>query len=273
MRKGRGVFTIDAGTAGGIAEGAQIRVFADRIFSTKSQHLIIRVTEAFPFHSIATGSDDTFQTMQPTLERCYGALVPECPGEIDHTVIQWYGTNKIAKWTNFLAGNFNYGVTQSREASAHLRVRPEGEGYSFELCDPFVSKYFKWVPRQGPTISQGPPFDCILRGIAHYDQHLRRKPDEISDFTSKSLVTLEMYRLRFSVDPQTSRFTVGSENLIVDGNVVLNDLGDREPDTSGRTLYGFKIENRSTVPIYVYLYFFDNSNFSIRKQMPLHSSF
>jgi hypothetical protein len=97
----------------------------------------------------------------------------------------------------------------------------------------------------------------IIKGAAHYYWHLRRSPEKN---TLRKKVDIEFNRLE-----PTGEFDDELEDILEPAgeNLIQNGVVDIEADKI--TPYGLTIRNKVNVPLYIALFFFDNSDLSIGK--------
>jgi hypothetical protein len=143
------------------------------------------------------------------------------------------------------------------EASLVLQLNDQGRVY-FTVTDPRVTDHGL------SRLDQDIPLDnleSIIRAAQHYHWHLLRENPNFSFSNNARLdskVTLDFYKLQ-----QTGMFGKSIGGPIekdMDGqDVIVKVVADNT------TWYGIELKNKTTVPFYPYLFFFDNSDLSIRE--------
>jgi hypothetical protein len=150
---------------------------------------------------------------------------------------------------------------------AELDITFDGDQVVFNILNPQVTQYgLMQMPfRRNPTYNDVFP---VIHASAHYYRHLRLNN------ASKSLqnqIELVFTRLEEAEetdeDLNTIHKPVGS-NLNVAGVVDLIIDPNDDPDDP-RDLYGIKIVNNSNFDLYPSLFYFDNSDLSISKSIPV----
>ena len=146
------------------------------------------------------------------------------------------------------------------EASLVLQLNAQGR-VRFTVTDPRVTGHGLFRLDQDIPLDN---LDSVIRAAQHYYWHLLRKNPHFSFINNARLdskVNLDFYKLK-----QTGNFvkTVKSigdpiEKVIVGQDVVVKVVADNT------TWYGIELENKTTMPLYPYLFFFDNSDLSIRE--------
>jgi hypothetical protein len=148
-------------------------------------------------------------------------------------------------------------MNTEEEASLVLQLNAQG-GVHFTVTDPRVTDHgLSRLDRDIPLDN----LESVIRAAQHYYWHLLRENSAFSFPNNTKLdsnVTLDFYKLK-----QTGTFvkSIGDpiERVIVGQNVIVKVAADNT------TWYGIELKNKTTVPLYPYLFFFDNSDLSIRE--------
>jgi hypothetical protein len=263
VRVEEGRLILQAGTAVGIAQNAHFVVHSDRNLSQGSN--FVAVAKAVQGFLTILSALPGEQLPRLGSSEMWAVPVIEEPGSVKPLVIR----NEVGsdEPTSRLANASHIQLHQSPQQPSDMVLRAGSAGYQLEVTpppyDPFVQNYA--VPRSGP-IAWTTPLDSVMRGIAHYYWHLRREPQEKSQLVTRNLVTFHMYELRKSIVPGEPPIAPATnDDLVRDGRVTFSNLDDHIPGFSPEIPYGFRIQNNSDLPLHVYMYYFDNSDFSIRE--------
>jgi hypothetical protein len=148
-------------------------------------------------------------------------------------------------------------MNTEEEASLVLQLNTQGRVH-FTVTDPRVTGHGLSRLDQDIPLDN---LDSVIRAAQHYYWHLLRENPDISFPNNSRLdskVTLDFYKLK-----QTGAFVKSIGNPIekvIDGqDVIVKVVADNT------TWYGIELKNKTTVPFYPYLFFFDNSDLSIRE--------
>jgi hypothetical protein len=258
-----GRLILQAGTAVGIAQNARFTVYSDRNLSQRTY--FVAVAKAVQSFLTILAVESGEQLPRIGSSEMWAVPIIEEPGSVKPLVIR----NEVGsdEPTSGLANASHIQLHQSPQQPSDMVLRAGSAGYQLEITpppyDPFVRNYT--VPRSGP-IPWTTPLDSVMRGIAYYYWHLRREPEEKSQLVTRNLVTFHMYELCRSIVPGEPPIAPATnDDLIRYGRVTFSDLDDHIPGFSPEVPYGFKIQNNSDLPLHVYMYYFDNSDFSIRE--------
>lgn len=148
-------------------------------------------------------------------------------------------------------------MNTEKEASLILRLNTRGRVY-FTVTDPRVTDHGLFRLDQDIPLDN---LDSVIRAAQHYHWHLFRENPNISFSNNTRLdskVTLDFYKLR---QMGTSVKSIGNpiEKVIVGQDVIVKVVADNT------TWYGIELKNKTNMPFYPYLFFFDNSDLSIRE--------
>jgi hypothetical protein len=251
-----GDYVIEAGAAHGITVGAELLIYPDQDLSLKtapSGTLVARdvttfyttmdyppnavrfalVTPAFALQSMA-GTEEDLRLHVATDDRFAGlfeALTREMEDSSPH----------------------RKRILLVEKSHAELDIDFEDGHVVFNILNPLVTKYgLVRMPFQTrPDLDQISP---ILHAAAHFHWHLRRHGTS----TIRDGVQIEFKALEYNLDD--------AYNLIhqpTDPDLNMDGVIDVVVDSD--SIYGIKIINNSMLPLYPSLFFFDNSDLSIRK--------
>lgn len=252
--------TLEAGVAHGITKGATFNVYKDRDcvtggtplatltatelpgpFSTPLSGDISKIGKRAVALQTGAGAEEDLLiqlALDPKLESVFIALAEEIKG------------NKT--------GQQQIGIVKEDQiGSAHLGIASENDKIVFNILNPLVTKYgLKRIPFQlNPVVDD---IRRVFRAAGHFNWHLRRNGE--SQFLRNN-VHFEFTRLRDSDEAEAdddddgTGFTPEGPNLIEEGVI---DIVVDEDD-----MYGMKIINTSSRPLYVSVFYFDNSDLSI----------
>ena len=143
------------------------------------------------------------------------------------------------------------------EASLVLQLNAQGRVH-FTFTDSRVTDHgLSRLDRDIPLDN----LESVIRAAQHYNWHLLRENPDFSfsdDSRLDSKVALDFYKLR-----QTGAFvkSIGNpiEKVIVGQDMIVKVVADNT------TWYGIELKNKTNAPLYPYLFFFDNSDLSIRE--------
>ena len=148
-------------------------------------------------------------------------------------------------------------MNTEEEASLVLQLNTQGK-VRFTVTDPRVTGHGLFRLNQDIPLDN---LDSVIRAAQHYYWHLLRENPDFSFINNARLdskIILDFYKLE-----QTGAFvkSIGDpiEKVIVGQDVIV------KVDADNTTWYGIELENKTNVPLYPYLFFFDNSDLSIRE--------
>ena len=148
-------------------------------------------------------------------------------------------------------------MNNEEEASLVLQLNTQGRVH-FTVTDPRVTEHGL------SRLDQDIPLDSlesVIRAAQHYYWHLlRENPDFSFPDNSRldSKVTLDFYKLQ-QTDATVKAIGSPIEKAIDGHEVIVKVVADNT------TWYGIELKNKTTEPFYPYLFFFDNSDLSIRE--------
>ena len=152
-------------------------------------------------------------------------------------------------------------INTEEEASLVLQLNAQGRVH-FTVTDPRVTDHgLSRLNKDFPLDN----LESVIRAAQHYHWHLLRENPHYSFSNNTGLdskVALDFYKLK---QTGTSVKSVGDpiEKVIVGKDVIVKVVAD---DT---TWYGIELKNKTDVPFYPYLFFFDNSDLSIRESFSI----
>ena len=105
--------------------------------------------------------------------------------------------------------------------------------------------------------------ESVIRAAQHYYWHLFRRNISLGkSITPDDLVILNFYKLREERD-------IFSTKVVSDGDPIKKDIVGNDlivkVTADNKTWYGIELKNNTNQSLYPYLFFFDNSDLSIRK--------
>ena len=148
-------------------------------------------------------------------------------------------------------------MSTKEEASLVLQLNAQGKVH-FTIMDPRVTGHGLSRLDQDIPLDN---LDSVIRAAQHYHWHLLRENPKFSfgnDTRLDSRVTLDFYKLK-----QTGSFIRpigGPIEKEIDGQDVIVRV-----DADNTTWYGIELKNKTAGAFYPYLFFFDNSDLSIRE--------
>ncbi|PVF99210.1 hypothetical protein CPB86DRAFT_814161 [Serendipita vermifera] len=251
-------YIMKAGISHGIAKDATFAIYRDKQSIVAGQSLGLLISsrpEAFssvmtlpPGHPIISITDGAFALqVRAGEEQDLRIHVPMEQGLLG----AFEAFAQVMKESEL--GRFKIMLVDKEKAELSLSL--ENGSVVFNILDPLVTMYgvtqipFKVNPEAADIIH-------VLRHAAHYYWHLRRTS---SDKNLINAVDVELTALR-EVDGEyyddlSPMRVPGGPNLNVDG--VVNIVVDK------RTMYGIKLVNKTSRPLYPYLFFFDSGDLSI----------
>jgi hypothetical protein len=154
-----------------------------------------------------------------------------------------------------LSGSALPGIVLVDERRAELGTRIEDSHVVFNIFNPLVTKFglVRMPFRISPTVEDVYP---VIRAAVHYHWHLRR--------TNRKRCFPNKVRMEFMKLKQDDEDFDDDFNLIIrpDGpNLNIGGVVDIVVDQDA--IYGINIINETDLSLFPYLFFFDNSDFSI----------
>ncbi|KIM25362.1 hypothetical protein M408DRAFT_26347 [Serendipita vermifera MAFF 305830] len=253
-----GDYILEAGAAHGITQGATFDVYRNRDSAiTESPLVKLKVLDSpDPFTTVLSGPRFSIEKQAFALQT--GAGVEE--DLIVHIAIDPIMESVFKALAEEIKANKS-GQRQMRAVDdheismAHLDIAFENDKIVFNILNPLVTQHgLKRMSYQiNPTIDEIRP---VLCSAAHFYWHLHRAG---RDTILQDAVKIEYTRL-IELRPKIGDITVPirmpqGPNLIQEGIV---ELVVKKGD-----MYGIKFTNTSDVDLYVSVFYFDNSDFSI----------
>ncbi|KIM26236.1 hypothetical protein M408DRAFT_25453 [Serendipita vermifera MAFF 305830] len=248
-------YILEAGTAHGVTTMAEFTVYQeiDNYPSKDLGFLTVRSTDLLtstlaPPSSSST--EDTTDTM-PRLEPPTFAVLKKTGVEEDVRV-HVKNSRIVQLFANTLdeeGQQPHHRQTQivfAEKSKAQLALDIEREYVTFEILDPFVTRYnLCRIPfRVKPDI-----LPSVLQSAARFHRNLRRK------------ISIRAEKLQTSVHLEFTKLTKRNGRIQVDGSN-LNVRGRIDLVVGGEK-YGIKLVNKSNEELYPYLFFFDCSDLSV----------
>jgi hypothetical protein len=148
-------------------------------------------------------------------------------------------------------------MNTKEDASLVLQLNSQGR-VQFTVTDPRVTVQGLSSLDQDVLVDN---LESVIRAAQHYHWHLLRKDPGFSfpnDTRLDSMVTLDFYKLQKT---STSMISIGDpiEKVINGQDVIVKVVADVT------TSYGIELKNKTAESFYPYLFFFDNSDLSIRE--------
>ena len=260
-------YEMQAGTAHGITQGAEFSIYDSDIAATSpSNQLGILVAESTadirPFTTMLKLKGST--TIPIPLSKSSCVLQIKAGEEedllffapLDEKLILLYDV-LANRMKDLRTGRRRIRPVLERE-KARLGLSIVGERIAFDIFDPLLVGFgLTQMPR---TVANYPQdIVRVLDGAAHFYWHLNR---ELKDALVDTAINIECNVLKPSDTYDDSGYPIlkpAEDNLF--------QLGVIDIVASADTMYGFKVTNNSDRDLYVNLFYFDNTNFSISKTL------
>lgn len=258
--KKAGLFELEAGEAYGITVGAKFNVYA--IKDPNSRCLGVLAAEK----TTAFTTELRFipDTSPFTLDSKPGYALQTWVGEKqdlrlsiadDDRLLDVYERTRIEMDKNRLVGKRGILLVE-KDQSPDIVLTMQGHNVAFEVTDKFC------VDRGLATMPFAVSCDAndvfpVITSAADFYWHLRRTSSD-RRLTSKNMVQLECHELEGTdewTDDLVPILKSKGENILSQGviNVVADNLA----------AYGFKVTNKTNLPLYAALFYFDMSDLSI----------
>ncbi|KAK0234488.1 hypothetical protein EDD85DRAFT_774432 [Armillaria nabsnona] len=253
-----GQYVLDAGEAHGITKNAEFAVFAGRSMSSALGTVVVSNTAAFTsscrFLS-ARPDEAPFRLATP------GYALQTRVGE-DQDVRLFVENNErllgvFERIANEMeAGKRGFRLVKSRADEPDLVVAADGDVIHFEIMDKICRQHGLTHMPFGVDIDDSDALRRILQSSADFYWYLRHSNKRSPLATS----TLECMKLK-----ETGEYTDDLEEVLrPDPNGHnLNVGGVIMVDVDEEGIYGFKITDAMSVPLYVWMFYFDVSDLSI----------
>ncbi|KAK0234529.1 hypothetical protein EDD85DRAFT_922629 [Armillaria nabsnona] len=253
-----GQYALEAGEAHGITKNAEFAVFADRDMKSALGAVVVSNTAAFNsscrFLS-AGGNELPFRLADP------GFALQTRAGEDqdvrlfiepDERLLGIF--NRIAN--EMRAGRRRFHLVKSHDDKPDLVVAADGDVIHFEIMDNLCRQHGLTRMPFEVKIEDEDAIHRILQSSAHFYWYLRHS----SKGSPLAGSTLECMKLK-----ETGEYTDDLlEILEPDPNCHnLNIEGVIMVDVDEEAIYGFKITNKASLPLYVSIFYFDVSDLSI----------
>jgi hypothetical protein len=257
VRESNERYTMDAGTAHGVTEGATFAIYKDK-------HVYLTTDPLGTMVASAPGPFSTALDFSPTdckfsIEGQAFALQIRAGKQADLSLYVPFDQKPLPIFQAIATGmqvnarqqiNMLTDEDLKQGKMPDLGIAFENDHIVFDIKDPNVTVHgLHRMPRRVlPNIDEVSP---IIRAAAHYYWHLRRVGS--AQFI-KNTVEVEFTKL---LDGDTRTRKPDGPNLIKAGVV---DLVVNEDD-----IYGMKITNNGELPLYAFVFYFNNSDWSISR--------
>ncbi|SJL15629.1 uncharacterized protein ARMOST_19132 [Armillaria ostoyae] len=253
-----GQYVLEAGEAHGITKNAEFAVFADRSMTSTLGTVVVSNTTAFTSSCkfLSARDDETpFPLAVP------GYALQTRVGE-DQDVRLFVEPNERLRGIferivdEMQAGERGFRLVESRDDEPDLVVAADGDMVHFEIMDKLCRQHGLTRMPFGVDIDDSDALHRILQSAADFYWFLRLS----SKGSPLAGSTLECMKLK-----ETGEYTDELlEVLMPDPNGHnLNVGGVIMVDVDEEAIYGFKITNTMSVPLYVSMFYFDVSDLSI----------
>ncbi|KAK0486537.1 hypothetical protein IW261DRAFT_1664882 [Armillaria novae-zelandiae] len=255
-----GQYILDAGEAYGITRMTQLVVFTDRAMSTTLGTVVVSNIAAFTStcNFSARGNEPPFRLAAPGF-----ALQTRGDEEQD---VRFYiepgkrllrTVKRIAdEITSDKGGKRRFRLVQSREDAPDLVISADGDDVHFEIMDKLCRRHGLTRMPFKVKIDDSDTIHRVLQSSADFYWYLHHSRKG----TPLATCTLECMKLK-----ETGEYTDDLEEILIpDPNGHnLNVGGVIMVDVNEDAIYGFKITNTMSVPLYVSMFYFDVSDLSI----------
>ncbi|KAK0218650.1 caspase domain-containing protein [Armillaria fumosa] len=254
-----GQYIVEAGEAHGITKGAEFVVFEDRTMTSEIGTVVASSTTAFTttcdFSPPSNANETPFPLPTP------GFASPTWVGEGQDVSLLIESDEKLLGIFKQIAdemqaGKRGFRVVNSRNDEPDLVIAVDGGMVHFEIMDSLCRQHgLTYMPFK-VKIDDADAIRRVLQSFADFCWHLRRS-NKRTPFAGK--VTLECMKLK-----ETGEYTDDLQEVLKpDSNKNLNVGGEIMIDVDKGAIYGFKITNTTSVPLYVSMFYFDASDLSI----------
>ncbi|PBK59425.1 hypothetical protein ARMSODRAFT_945614 [Armillaria solidipes] len=253
-----GQYVLEAGDAHGITKNAEFAVFADRSMTSTLGTVVVANINAFTSSCkfLSARSDET-----PFALAVPGYALQTRVGEDQDVRLFVEPDNRLLSIFNRIANEMEVGergfrLVESRDDEPDLVVAADGDMVHFEIMDKLCRQHGLTRMPFGVDINDSDALHRILQSLADFYWYLRHS----SKGSPPAGSTLECMKLK-----ETGEYTDELlEVLMPDPNGHnLNVGGVIMVDVDEESIYGFKITNTMSVPLYVSVFYFDVSDLSI----------
>ncbi|KAG6906651.1 hypothetical protein DXG01_012737 [Tephrocybe rancida] len=252
---------LQAGNAHGVTKGAMFTVYRDKMITAPLG--TATVLDAGPFTSscLATGSISWPRQPAYAVQTCVGAehdlrLSIE-PNGAFRSLIDRIREEMLSK-----TRQQSFRIVNVERGHPEIVLRTEGDLVQFEIKDSTCCNHgLTHMPFYDVRADDTDSLFSILCGAADFYWYLRQSKKNKSLTRKVQVECLELGRSGRLTDDLEDMFIPqgGGKNLINHNKVIVTI--DR--DTNNLQSYGFKINNKSTDPLYAALFYFDASDLSI----------
>ncbi|KAL6306604.1 hypothetical protein BKA93DRAFT_148884 [Sparassis latifolia] len=248
-------YVMKAGAAHGVTDGARFAIYKDRSVTSNTS----------PLGHLTAQKVDEFTTILATppgaplfdhdsirfASQTHASMSESLRVHLDEKLADLFDELNVDPSTEHRS------VEMVDKADAELDVTLENGSVVFDVLDEEITQFrFKRLPHEvEPVISV---ISLVIRDAAHYYWHLRRTnlSHPLRDHVNLEFTKLTALKDQFGDFLQPITTPIG-ENLVGCDKVVRLVIDD---DSS---MYGIKITNKSNIPMFASLFYFDNSDFSI----------
>ncbi|KAG7440956.1 uncharacterized protein BT62DRAFT_956394 [Guyanagaster necrorhizus] len=255
-----GQYVLEAGEAHGITSKAEFVVFADRNMVSELGTVVASTTTAFTTTcDFAPRGDET-----PFSLASIGYALQARVGEgqdirlfIEPDIKLLNVFKQIAnEMQSIEAAKRRFRLVEKRDDKPHLVIGADGDVVHFEVMDERCRQHGLTHMPFKVKIDDSDTIHRILQSSADFYWHLYRSTSQGAPLSSN--VTLECMKLK-----ETGRFTDDLQEILEPDGDNLNIEGVISVDVDEDAMYGFKITNMMSVPLYVSMFYFDVSDLSI----------
>ncbi len=253
-----GQYVLEAGEAHGITKNAEFAVFADRDMKSSLGAVVVSNTAAFTsscgFLS-AEGNEAPFRLADP------GYALQTRAGEDQDVRLFIEPDERLLGISNWIAnetraGRRRFHLVKSHDDEPDLVVVADGDVIHFEIMDELCRQHgLTRMPFEVKIDDEG-AIHRALQSSAHFYFYLRHS----SKGSPLAGSTLECMKLKETGEYTDDLLEIlkpdpNGHNLNIGGVIMVN--------VDEEAIYGFKITNTASLPLYVSMFYFDVSDLSI----------
>ncbi|KAF8875734.1 caspase domain-containing protein [Gymnopilus junonius] len=241
--------TVEAGSAHGVTEGAEFSIYSESDLRFEKRLTLGTVKSVAAFTS--TLNDLPYPGVNPCI-----AIQTKAGQKEDVRLFVPQGNSFFTVFESVRNDHNNHkydlhNITLVADQSiAHLKATMKGADVQFEIADERVTRYGFTQQFKTVDIVDSDRVGWTFSRIAHFYRELN-KANSNSKLTS--LVRLEFYELEENDD----------DDLVAFGKNLCNS-GTIDVDVNEEIPYGIKLVNESNFDLYPYLFWFDNTDLSIK---------
>ncbi|KAK0502231.1 hypothetical protein EDD18DRAFT_1064889 [Armillaria luteobubalina] len=255
-----GQYILDAGEAHGITRKTEFVVFTDRAMTTPLGTVVVSNTAPF-----TCTCDFSARSNEPPFRLAAPGFALQTRGDQEQNVRLFIEPDKrLLKTFQRIAdemrsdkgGKKGFRLVQRREDAPDLVISADGDDVQFEIMDKLCRRHGLTRMPFKVKIDDSDTIHRVLQGSADFYWYLHhsRKGSPLAT------CTLECMKLK-----ETGEYTDDLEEILMpDPNGHnLNVGGVIMVDVAEDVIYGFKITNTMSAPLYVSMFYFDVSDLSI----------